>query len=123
MRVNYWDIVSECEWGKDSDFDRIGNYLKIKYPKEVCQKLLDFCHKKESELIKVLNRYSLKKTGNKYAYFLQDDSGSDLRAHIIGLGREEYENVIKNPELARKRGDKNDYEENFFYSFHFLPGA
>lgn len=44
-----------------------------------------------------------------------DDSFSDLRAHIIGLGQDEFTRVVANPELAYKRAMKGQYAESFTY--------
>jgi hypothetical protein len=44
-----------------------------------------------------------------------DDGFSDLLAHIVGLGKEEYCAVLENPKLAFDRANKHDYEESFAY--------
>lgn len=44
-----------------------------------------------------------------------DDGFSDLTAHIVGLGRKEYEACMKDPMRAIKRGQEYRYEENFGY--------
>lgn len=118
-KLNYWQIIKDCNWKSDCDYERIQKYLFQKYNKEERIKIEKFARQQLTKLYKQLDQYSLQKTGNKYAYFLQDDSGSDLRAHIVGLGEKEFNKVILNPELARKRGTKHDYTENFMYSFHF----
>ncbi len=44
-----------------------------------------------------------------------DDSFSDLMAHVIGLGREEYERTLADPDLAYVRSVDADYRESFSY--------
>jgi hypothetical protein len=44
-----------------------------------------------------------------------DDSFGDLLAHIIGLGKAEYERVLANPKLAQARVDAGDFVESFSY--------
>ncbi len=118
-KLNCWNIVEKLDWGADYDCDRILNYLMDNYTKPQRRELHDFCEKKVNKLYRILDKYSKEKTGCPYSYFLQDDSGSDLRCHIIGLGKEEYENVIKNPELARIRGQNREYRENFCFRCRF----
>ena len=45
-----------------------------------------------------------------------DDSYEDLRAHIIGMGRKEFQKVMRNPELAYDRAVDGKYTESFSYA-------
>ena len=120
MKLNYWKIINQCNWGMDFDCDRIKDFLINYYTKSERRELHDFCRKKIKKLYRTFEKYSLEKFGDKYSnFYVSDDGMSDLTAHIVGLGEEEYNKVIKNPELARKRAKNREYKENFMYSFHF----
>ena len=47
-----------------------------------------------------------------------DDGFSDLVAHAVGLGKDVYSAVLKNPKLLMIPARENKYIENFTYSFH-----
>lgn len=47
--------------------------------------------------------------------YLPEDHFNDLLDHIIGLGKDEYERTLENPELAYIRSEKANYVESFSY--------
>lgn len=49
-----------------------------------------------------------------------DDSFGDLLSHVIGLGRAEFEATLAEPDRARDRAERRDYQESFA---HVLLGA
>lgn len=47
--------------------------------------------------------------------YLPEDDYNDLLDHIIGLGKDEYERTLNNPELAFDRMATNNFVESFYY--------
>ena len=47
------------------------------------------------------------------------DSWDDVRAHVIGLGKDEYDKVIANPQLIIDRERNGEYVESFAYCIPF----
>ena len=48
-----------------------------------------------------------------------DDSYSDLKAHIVGSGKELYDAVMNDPSIAQRIIDKYEYHESFSYAFPY----
>lgn len=48
-----------------------------------------------------------------------DDSYQDLLAHVVGLGRAEYEKALADPRLLEERCDKRQYTESFSYALPY----
>ena len=117
MKNKYWKIIKSLRWVKDGNYTRISKELLSKYSLEEISKLQKFVREKRDKLCKKLNKYALSKGDIDY-YDVSDDGFWDLTAHIVGLGQNEFEKVMKNPELARKRALNGDYEENFEYIFN-----
>lgn len=102
----FWQTVAELGWGtKSTDTNELSIVLM--------KKGIKYCNA-------FRNQYN-KFAGGLYDLLedivegVGDDGFSDLIAHIIGLGKEEYEKVLDNPTIVQARIDANDYVENFSY--------
>lgn len=127
MRIEdyeFWKVVDDLGWAtKTFDYEKLN------------QQLIESKYNMRS-LIEIFYRYKviLKSTIFQWENItntrlgIGDDSFDDLVSHIIGLGQEEYERVMANPELAYDRAKwardpKNDrkqssgYIESFAYVF------
>lgn len=114
-----WQIIKSTKWGKTDDYEKIGAKLAKEYTLEELETLQEFYEDKRAKLCTKLDKYS-EKRDDKYDYWgCSDDGFWDLTAHIVGLGEVEYNKVLKNPELAKKRSDKGDYQENFGYCLSY----
>ena len=121
--VNYWRILEFADWKNCKDYELIGRKFKQVFAPETLDKAEAFYNSKLDELKRILEDYAEKKTGDRNAYFgLSDDSFWDLRAHIIGLGEKTYQDVLQDPEIAKRMADQHDFKENFGYLFNYTKG-
>lgn len=113
-----WDIINTIGWGvKTTNYTQIKNFLKDNYDKKIVIKLQLFCKEKRKKLINILDDYE-NKIGISSYYGVSDDGFWDLTAHIVGLGKHWYYQVIENPEIAKEIADNYMYKENFEYIFN-----
>ncbi len=107
-----WSIIKELGWGTDTtDYEVLKVVLTKKYSKDKIKQLEKFAITKANELQHAFNVMTTD------VIDLGDDNFSDLIFHIVGLGKEEYERVMKNKQLAVERADAYDFEESFLYIF------
>lgn len=102
----FWDIVESYHWG-DEGFDHRGRKVELLHTMsfDEIDELRDVFHDKMGEL----DKFSDQVEGPS------DDGWSDLRAHIIGLGRDEFRWCMGNVERIQERVNKYDYRESFSY--------
>ncbi len=100
--TQFWQIVDELGW-PDTHYDEAKRSFMKRYPAEVAQEFVKLFLTFKDELY---TRAGLTEIS---------DSVDDVRAHVIGLGREVYEQTIANPQLLRDRLENGDYEESFSY--------
>ena len=104
--VTFWKIVEKINWPK-TDYDEAKLWFMQHYSVEEAKAFTEIFLEKKSELARA--------SGED----LCCDSWDDTRAHIIGLGEEEYNRNIKKPELILKREREMDYKESFAYCIPF----
>lgn len=112
----FWRIVKEIGWpNKTPDLTPHNIKFLLLWKKDLCSNSLitvdefknlgiSFCCILSSKM----NQNDINKTG------LGDASYSDLLYHIVGLGKEVYNESLNNPELIIQRGHKGDFVESFF---------
>ena len=103
----FWEIVENCKWTSDHDYRRIEKFLLTEY---TGNELLDFrtmVVEKREEIYGPL--FDVEGVG--------DDGFSDVLFHIIGMGRETYDNITL--EKAQKIIDDRTYEESFSYAIPY----
>ena len=108
----YWQIIESLEWGKDGDYKRTQNeFRRMKISGLEKSIIADFVREKVRELNVDFKQHWL---ANDFGW-VSDDSWWDLRAEVVGRGKEFYENisVYKLGEMAANL----DYRENFQYTF------
>ncbi len=102
----FWEIVTEIGWPR-RDIDAVKLMLMRTYPPETMEAMhITFCNKK-AELARAA------------AVDFCCDSWDDTRAHIVGLGREEFQHNLDNPALILERESHGDYIESFAYCLPF----
>ena len=102
----FWEIVTEIGWPR-RDIDAVKLMLMRTYPPETMEAMhITFCNKK-AELARAA------------AVDFCCDSWDDTRAHIVGLGREEFQHNLDNPALILERESHGDYIESFAYCVPF----
>jgi len=101
-----WDMIESYNWDEDGDYKRIGKKVK-KLSKNQYLQLLGFATAKYRLLD---DKYSKGIQG-----YVSDDGWSDVRAEVVGRGKDYYNNITIKELQDMSYGD---YKENFLYSFH-----
>lgn len=108
--TDMWDIVDQIGWGtKTTDYKFISRML-LRMSGAKRNEFETFVRSKYDELSKKL--YDIVDGPS-------DDGFSDLCWHIVGLGKIEFDNCMRNPLSAQERYDTDQYEESFAYCLHF----
>ena len=102
----FWAIVEEVGWPEVS-IDEAKLALMKRYDSETMECFYEVFDRKKAQLA----------TAAEVDWCC--DSWDDTRAHIIGLGRAEFERHINNPALILERESSNDYRESFSYCIPF----
>lgn len=108
----FWRIVDQIGWGtKTTDYKKIKKALMTKFSPEEAEEFSDMKSMFEGKLYQRLKQ--------KTDIWLGGDSGSDFIAHIVGLGKDEYEKVMQHPTYAEERYNRGDFVESFDYAVPF----
>lgn len=114
----FWSLVDEIGWGtKTTDYEAIRSDLSRRFSSDEIEQYKDVLRELQYELMDVISAYE-ERTGKSTG--TGDDGFSDLTAHIVGLGRTEYEATLRDPGRAVRRAKKRDYKESFSYAFPLL---
>ena len=118
---NFWAIVQSLGWGRSYDYKAMKADLIKRLDEQQARYFRDIFQRKQSELMRALSRYE---EDEDVELGVSDDGFSDLTAHIIGLGRREYNQVMKNPQLGVDRanaryGSPDGYKESFAYAIPY----
>ena len=106
--AEFWKFVSKAQWPKDHDYDRIKKMILQTMNKESASKL----DKKYREFYNELHRHIFDDVIG-----VGDDSYGDLISHIVGTGKNLYNAVMDDYEIAQRMIDDSAFHENFGYSF------
>ena len=112
----FWNFVAKVGWGtKTTDYKKLRRIFHKEYSPEFIRSMKEIAMEKRLELTAIMDRHAIKETGSIASYWgVGDDGFWDLTAHIVGLGKEMYDFVCKNPIYAKTI----NYTENFEYSFN-----
>lgn len=114
----FWKITEPLGWGtRTTDYNKIKQHLMETLTPEQGFALIETYLKIRHQLVKQLDRWADENDDSRFQ--IGDDSFDDLTNHIIGLGKREYEAVLKNPELAAERAAKWDFKESFSYAIPY----
>lgn len=116
----YWRIIHRIDWAKNCEMD----------PEELHENLKDACvdvgmtldeveertHQNAMKLLDLVRDASQNKWIVKLDYY-SDDSMNDCIAHVIGLGKAEYEKCLGNVQHLIDRYNGYDFVESFSYIF------
>ena len=111
----FWQIVEEVDWARDFDYKRISKELKKLYSASQRKEIEKLAEKKADALDKAISGWCDSKGKGVPC---GDDSYSDLRYHIIGLGKAKYDAVMRNPQKGYKMADNSEYVESFLYALN-----
>jgi hypothetical protein len=116
----FWEAVADLDWATHSKQPRGYNYLKRQvlayWDREFICGFQDLMHIKLGELSAAIERWE---NANDKQLPCGDDGFSDLKHHILGLGREVFEAEKADPALAAARASKYDYVESFGYAIPY----
>ena len=114
--ANFWAFVDSTGWGRrTTDYNAIKENLMSRLSPQQAKKMRGILDKKTGELRRAISQWERSNDDLP----VSDDSYSDLLAHIVGMGRREFANNLRNPELAYERATKGDYEESFSYALPY----
>jgi len=106
----FWEIVKNARWTSDHNYDRIKyqwmRTMTLPQVEGLQRKFQKFAAKLDNKITDVVHGVS-------------DDGLSDLVAHIIGMGKQSYNAVMKDPHLAQRLIDNHNYVESFAYAFPY----
>lgn len=111
--TDMWDIVAQLGWGtRTTDCEFLGEVLK------------KLNKKKRTEFITFVaqRRHEIDRKITNVVDVLSDDGFDDLCWHIVGLGKETFDKVMKTPKLAQTMYDNDEYKESFAYCLHSING-
>jgi len=106
----FWETVKKAKWTSDHNYDRI----KYQWMRELTPSQIEGLRRKFDKF-----RARLDNKITSVVHGVGDDSFSDVLAHIIGMGKEAYDAVMKDPSLAQQLIDDNKYRESFSYAFPY----
>lgn len=120
---DFWRIVGGIGWGtKTTDYKAISKHLKETLTPEEVDGLRTTLAKVEGHLYKVITDWE---EDTEKSCELGDDRFNDLIAHIVGLGKQEYDAVLRDPQKAydrahaRSRGNFAGFKESFNYAIPY----
>lgn len=112
--TEFFDIIEQYGWGtKTVDYDAIKRDIMSKFTKSQSNQLqatFTILYRR------LYNFVTLYEKQNDVSCDCGDDSFDDLLSHIIGMGRNEYNNSLDNPGLVIDRAHKYNFTESFAYA-------
>lgn len=114
----FWEVIAKMDYVSDFDYKRIRNTFKDEITKEFNDQYNKIYSQLENRIDEMLENEGL--SGYEDLINLGDDSFGDMIAHIIGLGKDEYEKCMLNihevsAHAQGKFGTKEGYSESFEY--------
>jgi hypothetical protein len=108
----FWEFVKNVDWPSDFSFGRISAEIKEKYSLDFITLMSNVFEELDSQLYKAITKAE-EENGKQWTFLGSEDRFSDLRASIIGHGKEAFEEVINDPRLVKKYPN----HESFSYIF------
>ena len=108
----FWDFVDLADWKSDGDYKRIERFIRDTYSDQEIRSIKRLYDKYLDDLNTKFEDDWLERNGG-IGIGVSDDSWWDLRADVIGRGKELYNNITA--EQLKEMGESHDYKENFGY--------
>lgn len=109
----FWKIVEDAGWGRSYKYDAIKKALMLKLKPKEADELNRMVGIMKGRLSKAVEDWERATGEHLDAY---GDSWGDLLAHVVGLGKREYERNLRDPSLLKKRYHQGKYVESFDYA-------
>ena len=119
----WWDLIDELGWGTaTTDYNQIRDDLISRLSLDEAVEFRRFIDRAMNLLYREITDWE--EYDDTPTVPCSCDSFSDLRSHVVGLGKKEFSSVMKNPLLAYNRsmakyGTKEGYEESFLYAIPY----
>ena len=110
-----WALIEKMGWSKQADYNEIARTFFKKLGTLKMQKLEKFVKDRASELYSAVTKYE-SETGGELEVG-SDDGFSDLRYHIVGMGKLIFDESLADPQLMQTRYSHGNYKESFIYCF------
>lgn len=115
----FWEVISRMDYGSDLNYNRIKNTFK----NEITPEFKKIYNKLYSQLENRIDEMLQNEGINNYEDLIDlgDDSFGDMIAHIIGLGKDEYEKCMLNiQEVSAHAKGESDTKEGYSESFDYI---
>lgn len=115
----FWELISRMDYGSDLNYKRIKNTFKD----EITVRFKVIYNKLYSQLESRIDEMLQNNGINNYEDLIDlgDDSLGDLIAHIIGLGKDEYEKCMLDiQEVSAHAKGESDTKEGYSESFDYI---
>ena len=110
----FWNLTKVLGWGtRSTDYKAMSKYIMRTFTRKESDDLQDVFGKLKDKLSVALDKWSRDESNQLNVG--GDDSYSDLLSHIIGMGKQQYNAVLKDPSIA----NSIRYRESFAYVFPF----
>lgn len=126
----FWDVVDEIDWKHISlEYDKPYEVMKFRLIKLfdmeeeidtlLMRNLFEETRARVICLKSTLEEYALEQFGDRHVFGqLSDDGFHYLCTHIVGCGKEAYDEAMNHPEtVIPKYVENNDFYEGFEYGF------
>jgi len=114
---HFWAWVDEIGWGKaTTNYNEVQVMLMrvlLASEAEAMRARLGYL---TAAMVVRLSNWQKSPNGD---YLGSDDTFADLVAHIVGSGKDEYLAVMREPVLAKRRYDRQDFRESFSYAIPY----
>ena len=116
--IKAWALIAEIGWGRTTDYDDIAKtYFKLLGAAKMKQ-LHKFVLDRVCDLGNAVKLYENCDLDSGTLEVGSDDGFSDLRYHVVGLGKFAFEQAMEDPKLLEVRSRSGQYTESFAYCFH-----
>jgi hypothetical protein len=104
----FWDLVDSIGWGtKTTDNDVVRKRLLNELTPEQMEQMREHFSEFQGQLYELAEEIDIEN--------VSDDGLSDLTAHIVGLGKAEFERHVNSPKEIQVRANLREYTESFSY--------
>jgi hypothetical protein len=105
--MDFWKIIEDLKW--DGNYDRCKRELNSKYSEEEIDNLDCFVRNLMGDLYDRYKKDWLERIP------ASDDAWSDIRAEVVGRGKESFDNITVAKFISMAKN--TDYNESFIYIF------
>ena len=113
---NFWTAVDQAGCGRDHNYKRIKELFLERFTQREADEFRATFSDLKAKLEQKLDRWA---EDNDKEFGLGDDSWGDFLAHIIGMGKHEYDVVMRDPDRGYERAVNGNFKESFSYGIPY----